>query len=233
MATVQNIIDRAMRLINQLNPGTSANTTESADALVSLNAMYGKWRNEGLTAFAKQAQAIPLVAGNQTRTIGPTGNLVTTRPTEISSAYVVINGLSYEVQQITAGECAMISLKDLTGEWPFQFYYQPNMPDGTIFLWPVPSAASTLFVVNNQPLLEFATVSDVLSVPPGMEEAMATNLAISISPEYGYQVTPVLMKMAADSLRVLKRTNNKTPRVYFDHSLYGYRGGVPYYPPYP
>ena len=221
MATVQNIIDRAMRLIGNIEPGTSANATESADALIALNNLLSSWRNDSLMCYATQDQSIALVATNGTRSIGPTGNLVTTRPVGIESAYVVIGTLSYPIEIWNAEQFAGIAIKTQTNAWPYILWYQPSMPDGVINLWPVPDAASTLHVLTRVSLLNFAALTDVLVLPPGWEDAIANNLARRIAPEFGKKVSPDIREMAIETLKVLKRTNNVTPIMRFDNSILG------------
>lgn len=223
--TAQELINRANRLIGNIEPGTSATAAESADALVALNAMLQTWRNDSLMCYAMQDQSIPLVATNATRTIGPSGNLATTRPTEIDKAYVIVGTLSYPVEIWTAEQFADIAIKTQTNAWPYILWYKPAMPDGVINLWPVPDASSTLQVITRTPLTVFATLSDVISLPPGWEDALAFNLAVYLAPEYERQPSTVVSQMAMKTMAALKRTNNETPRMYFDSSLLGnYRG---------
>lgn len=221
MATVQNLVDRSMRLIGNLEPGTSGTAAESADALTALNAMLASWRNSSLMCYAMQDQSIPLVATNSTRTIGPSGNLITTRPTNIETAYVIVGTLSYPVEVITAEEFALITIKTLTNAWPYRLWYQPNIPDGTINLWPVPDASSTLHVITRTPVNAFAALTDVVSLPPGYEDAICFNLAVYMAPEYEREPSKVVTAMAKETIKILKRTNNETPRMYFDYSLLG------------
>src|SRR4051812_2373819 len=103
-STAQNIIDRALRLLGQLESGQSATTAETADCLTALNAMLDSWRNERLMCWALQDEAIPLVSTNSTRSLGPSGDYVTTRPQDILGAYVVYSTSSIPVRVITAQE---------------------------------------------------------------------------------------------------------------------------------
>ena len=64
MATVQVVIDRAYRLLGQLNLGESADSTESANALIAINALLDSWRNESLMCYAMHDQSINLANGN-------------------------------------------------------------------------------------------------------------------------------------------------------------------------
>lgn len=219
MATVQNIIDRSLRLIGNIEPGTSGTASESADAMTALNDMLGTWRNESLMCYAMQDQSITLAATNSTRSIGPTGSLVTTRPVEIESAYVTVGLINYPMEIWNAEQFSSITLRTQTNAWPWVLWYQASMPDGVINLWPVPDAASVLHVITRQPVLVFAALTDVISLPPGWENALAYNLAVNIAPEYEQEASQTVKDKARDTVKMLKRTNNVTPVMSFDASL--------------
>ena len=221
MATVQNIIDRAMRLIGNLEPGTSATTAESNDAFTALNSLITTWRNESLMCYAMQDQSIPIIAGNSSVTIGPTGTLVTIRPADIETAYVAVGTLSYPVQVWSAEQFSGIAIKTQANSWPYVLWYAPTMNDGTIYIWPVANASSTLHVITRTPVLEFIALTDIIALPPGWENALAHNLAVMIAPEYERQANETVINMARETLKLLKRTNNVTPVVSFDGSLLG------------
>ena len=136
MSTVQTIIDRACRLLGQLNSGESADAQESADSLIALNAMLGSWRNQELMCYAVQDESISLSSGNTNRTIGPSGNLVTTRPVRIEDAYIIYQNISTPIIILNEEEWASISDKTVTSTYPNRIYYKPEMPDGRIYLYP-------------------------------------------------------------------------------------------------
>lgn len=207
MSTVQTIIDRAYRLLGQLNLGSSADVDLSANGLIGLNAMLGSWRNEKLMCYAIQDESIPLVATNTTRTIGPSGNLVSTRPVSILDASITYNNISIPVRVIEAEEWNAIPDKASTSDFPDTIYYRPEMPDGKIFLYPVPSASSTLHVLTQTPVLEFAAVSTAVSLPPGWEDALASNLAVHMAPECSVEPSPTVMGMAKNAKASIKRQN--------------------------
>ena len=207
MSTVQNIIDRAYRLLGQLNLGESADTNESANLLTALNAMLDSWRNERLMCYAVQDQTIPLVSTNATRTVGPSGDLITTRPITIEGAYIVYSNVSVPVRVIEYDEWAAIPAKTTTSTYPGFLYYQPTMPDGTINLWPIPSGSSTLHILTWTPVLSFASVGLTVTLPPGWEDALAANLAIYIAPEIPVDPRPTVIGMARNTKSMIKKAN--------------------------
>lgn len=227
MATTVNvIITRALRLLSQINSGIAPTVGEQVDALFALNAMLDSWRNDRIMCYALQEEAITLVQGVSTYAIGPTGAIVTTRPVKIESARVDVGTISYEVKKIEEHEFANISVKTQQRAYPLKFWYQPLFPNGVVNLWPVPGQAATLYVSTWVPVLAFATINDTVSLPPGWEQAITTNLAVEMAPEYEMEAPATVKNMALTSLKRIKRLNARTVRMYFDSSL---SGGASFY----
>lgn len=196
-----------MALLNEVEPGVSATTTESADGLISLNQMLDSWRNEKLMCYAIQEETIPLAATNNTRTVGPSGNVVSTRPVRIEDAYIIYSNISIPVRMIDFEEWDAIADKTSTSTYPNRAYYQPDFPDGKFFLYPVPNATSSLRIRTWTPVLAFAAVGTTISLPPGWEMALTYNLAISLAPKYKTEVTKEIQKNATESKANIKRVN--------------------------
>lgn len=208
MATAQSLIDRAARLLGQIQSNTSLGSDESADALVALNAMLGDWANDSLMCFAVRDETLTLVTNQPSYQIGPGGDLGTTRPEEIQGCYVVISGVSYPVRVLeTPQQYAAVKVKAQAGSWPNEVYYEPTMPAGTLFCYPVPSGAVEMHILTRTPLTAFAALTDTVSLPPGWENAISTNLAIAIGPEYDAEPSQAVVMMARNAKRGIRRVN--------------------------
>lgn len=208
MATAQSVVTRAFRMLGQPGSGEAPTAQESADGLEVLNDMLDDWKNERLMVYAIQDESITLAATNATRTIGPTGNLVTTRPVKIQSAYIEISNISIPVTVLEDPEdWAAIPDKTSTSTFPNRIYYRPEMPDGKIYLYPVPNASSTLHVLTWTVLTEFASLATTVAFPPGYRKALATNLAVEWAPEFETEPRPSVIKAASVSKANIKRTN--------------------------
>jgi hypothetical protein len=206
--TVQDILDRAGRLINV----TPLTDEESADALEALNAMLGDWANDDLMCYAIRDESLTL-DGSTSYSIGPSGDLDTDRPDALQGAYVVRSATSYDVTVIDAQQYASVKTKATTSDWPDRVYYEPSMPTGTLYVYPVGTDTSAvLHLLTKTPLTAFATVDGAISLPNGWEKALASNLALEIAPEFNKEPPPSVIAMASNSKRAIRRKNSRPIR---------------------
>lgn len=213
MATAQTIINRALRLLAQTNSGEAPTAQETADALIALNALLDAWRNEALMTYALRTETLALVPTQADYLIGPAGSptpdLVTDRPTALVEAYAVIDDLSRPVRIVSEAEYALIGDKETQAEWPDSILFRPTMPAATVICYPVPNAAASLKLVTRVPLTAFAAASDAVTLPPGWEEALALNLAVSIGPEYETEAKASTAQRAVATKAAIKRANQR------------------------
>lgn len=198
-----------MRLLGALEAGGVPTTDEYTDGLEALNAMVASWNNEGLMCFAHQEESLTLSASTATYTVGPTGTLVTTRPVAIDYAWVVASNISYPVEIISDEMYGSIQDKTATSTWPTKINYKAGMSNGTITVYPVPSATTTLKLLTRVPLSSFATTATTVTLPPGWEQALAFNLAVTWAPEFEVDPRAAVIQTAKDSKAWIKRINGK------------------------
>lgn len=214
MATAQDRIDRALRLIGQIPAGASPTAAETADGLEALNAMLASWRNDRLMAYSLDTLTVPLSAAQTTRTVGPSGNLVATRPVQIENAYIVQSNMTYAVNILNENEWAGIPDKTSTSTWPDRIWPNYTFPDITINLYPVPNASSDLKLVVRTPVTDIASAATTVSLPPGWDDAIDFNLAVRIAPEYEREAPPTVKQMALQTMAALKKINGRPIKAY-------------------
>ena len=207
------LIKRAMRLVGVNSLGEEPSDDEASNGLIALNGMLGLWSNSSLLIPVETIDAIPIVANTSVYTIGASGTFVSDRPMQaVDSSYVVYNSISYRCPLLTTAKYDSISYKPLTAEFPRFIWYQPDYPDGTLTVYPTPTAISTLNFVSLKPLASFSGLTTAASLPPGYEEAIAFNLAVSFGQEFdGASIPAWVIQQAANTKRALKRTNTRVP----------------------
>jgi hypothetical protein len=125
------------------------------------------------------------------RTIGSGGNFSTTRPNRIERGtfFRDTNNNDYPVQIIDREAYDSISLKtSVASVWPDYLFYDTAYPLGVLYVWPVPSAATTLYLNSWQALQSFAALTTVLALPPGYQEAIMYNLAPRVASIFSMKV---------------------------------------------
>lgn len=212
MATGTTLCNRAVRLLGQLASGKTLGTNELNEALEALNAMADAWKIEGLMIYALQEESLTLTSGVASKTIGPSGSLITTRPVDIEQAWVVdSSSITHPVERMEEVDYAAISLKTQSGDYPSRYLYRGTMPDATVVLHPVPNQTITMKLLTRV-LFGAFTSGGTVSLPPGYEKAIAYNLALELAPEYETQASEDVVMIARASKGVIKAHNIRPVR---------------------
>jgi len=226
MTAASDLINGALRLIGQLAEGETPSAETSNDALVAMNQMLDSWSIERLAVFTTQTQTFSWPSGQVSRTIGPTGNFIGTRPIQIddSTYFVDASGLSFPVTLVNEEQYNSIALKGTTNSYPQVLWVRPTMPNMTLTVYPVPTQTLTWNIVSVQPLTQPALLSTDLSFPPGYLRAFRYNLACELAPEFGVDPNARVVRIADVSKRNLKRINNPMDVLAVPATLLGVRG---------
>lgn len=206
MATFQNLVDGALRLVGRLGSGDSPSSTESADYLIVLNEMLDSWSAKLGPIFAETTDSLTWTGAAASMTIGVSGGFNTARPVQILSAWFRRSGTDdYEIKLITHQQYQAIQRKAQASDTPQYLAYNPTFSSslGTLFVWPVPSSSWTLRLVSLKPLSTVSALSDTVTLPPGFQEAIRYNLAIHFRPENGGEIDPFVIQQAKDTFASL------------------------------
>ena len=204
--TVQAFINSALRLIQVLDPGESPSTTESNNALETLNQVIGGWSFAGITIY-KIAKDTLACSGVPSYTIGTGGSIPTARPLKIRAAAVLSGNAASQLEPYTAEQWASIKDKSVSSKFAKVFFYDGGYPQATIYLWPAPKSGSTLELYSIKPLTQFLSLVETIDLPPGYEHTLRCSLAQALAPEYGSVVSPEVQAMAAEAKQSLAKLN--------------------------
>lgn len=208
MSSIRDLVTGSLRLIEEVGAGETCTAESATDGLTSLNAMIGSWSIQGDLIYTETTEAFSTTAGDPTKTIGPTGDWVTTRPLKLIRATVEYpQGLTYELEIFDAADYAGVTDKTFTG-FPEVVYFDGNFPNSTLTFWPVPSQNFTVTLYSQKALSEYSSINDTLTVPPGYERAFRYNLACEIAPEYGKSASASVMRVAIESKNAVQGQNN-------------------------
>ena len=198
MATVQNLIDSALRLIHVLDSGESPSTDMSNDAFVALNQLLASWSAAGVPIVQVSKDTIALS--------GAASYTISTRPIKLKSAHVTADGVSMPVQIVTSERWSAFKDRTRTGKFADELYYDGGYPTPALFLWPNPASGS-LEVYSLKPLTAFSALGDTINLPPGYEHALRFVLAGILAPEYGATLTPETNAAIAEAKSALATLN--------------------------
>ena len=224
MATAGDIINGSLRLLGVLAEGETPSAPTAQDALTALNQMLDSWSTERLAVYATQTQVVTWPAGQQTRTFGPTGNIVGARPVRVDDATYYrdpASNISYALTLINQAQYNEIALKTATSTFPQMLWVNMTFPDIQMFIYPVPTQNLSFHLVSVQPLSQPALLNTDLAFPPGYLRAFRYNLATELAPEFGVNPSNQVIRIAMTSKRNLKRINNPNDVMFLPYDFPG------------
>jgi len=194
-------INRALRLLGVLAEGETSSAAVMQDSLTALNQMIESWNTERLSVFSTQDQVFNFLLDDATYFRDPSTN--------VSFGIKLINQQQYDG----------IAVKTVTSTYPQVMWINMTYPNIEMYLYPVPTRLLEWHFISVEELTQPATLSTVLSFPPGYLRAFVYNLAMEIAPEFGVQPPPQVVRIAMTSKRNLKRINNPNDIMSLPYSL--------------
>lgn len=215
-------INGALRLIGQLAEGETPSAATSADALTAMNQMLDSWSSERLSVFSTQDQTFTWTQGLRSQTLGPTGDFVGNRPVLLDDATYFrdpSNNISFGIKIINQQQYDGIAVKTVTSTYPQVLWINMDMPNVSMYIYPVPTKALEWHFISVTELTEPATLATTLVVPPGYVRAFRFNLASEIAAEFGVEPPPQVQRIAMSSKRNIKRINNPDDVMSLPYSI--------------
>jgi hypothetical protein len=215
-------INRALRLLGVLAEGETPSNAVSQDALTAFNQMIDSWNTERLSVFSTQDQVFTWPASQRTQSLGPSGNFVGNRPILLDDATYFRDAgtnVSYGIKIINQQQYDGIAVKTVTSTYPQVIWVNMTYPDIEMYVYPVPIRPLEWHFISVEELTQPASLSTVLTFPPGYLRAFVYNLAMEFAPEFGVEPSPQVKRIAMTSKRNLKRINNPDDLMSMPYSL--------------
>ena len=201
----QTLIYAAMRTAGILASGETPNANEQSDGLLSLRMMLREWSARNMRLYAQTQVTLSLDGSSTYYTIGPGGDIDTTRPKTIKGGYIRdAYNADTKIVIIDEARYREFVVKSLGGT-PQYLWYNPNFPLGELYLWPIGSG--TAYIDCLMPFTEPSILEDSVDLPPEYEEAIKWNLALRFSAEYGREPSALVAALASNSLRNIESKN--------------------------
>jgi len=206
MTTTRDLIRQALSSISVIGAGENMTAEDANDTLRLLNQMLSSWSADGAVIFNRSVDTKVLSAGVSTYTMGPSGDINTTRPVGISQATITLSQIVTPVNIWSQNTYSVLSFPTLQGPVPTDMFVNNGVPLLTLQLYPVPSSATTLTIYSMKPL-DTLTLDTTLALPPGYEAALWSNLAIYAAPFYEREATKSIREIASTTLSTVKANN--------------------------
>lgn len=173
---------RLLGVTGQANSPTAADLTNCAQAL---NMIIKRCQTKGLPLWTYGTITVPLVVGTASYTIGPSGVVVTDRPLRVAHAILRnSDNIDTELLQISRHEYQQIANKTVEAQ-PNQFYFDPQMTNAVLYLYPTPDDASdTVRLTVHKQMDDVTTGAQIPSFPNEWFGYLKFALAAEVGPEY-------------------------------------------------
>jgi hypothetical protein len=226
--TALDLIEAAMSKINMLAAGETVSAEDADVCLNRLNSLMTSLENEGMFNYTTTKTIATLPASTTSRTIGAAQQIAMTRPVKIlKGSFGRIGAIDYPIDPVSEPEYNAISLKSSIGSVaPCICFYDGGNPTGNVYFWPTASTSVELHLITPAPGGVATATTTTYDFPPGYKRMVENNLAIEIAADFNVSPSPMLQGMAANSKRLLKRTNYCTPQMEVRYPGVG-RGNSP------
>jgi hypothetical protein len=204
--TGQDMLDAVLRLLRIVVPGGTGTAEQHVEVLEALNMLLADWANDSIFIYSSVKETHTLTADLANYSIGDGADIDTERPVRIQGAFIRSGSTDYPLKIINEAAYRSLSLKATSGI-PTQLFYQPESPDGIIYLYPTPGSAYSLHFWSLKALTFISSKGDDLTLPREYRRCVKYNLAIDYAPEAGAIVRPDVAYTARATLKRIKSLN--------------------------
>jgi hypothetical protein len=201
--TVLELLEDASELL--LGSDATLDATAYNKGLRILNSLINEWSTRRYGIYTVTREALPLVAGTGVYSMGPSGDFDTPRPIRVMDWFVRdSDGNDYTNTEIVDRGWSNGRGVKGTEAIPYELYYEPSYPLGSLSLYPVPDKAYTLHLDSQKALSQYTALTNVLNLPPEYETALKFNLAIDWANALSVEPSQVVVSRAGQTLSQLK-----------------------------
>lgn len=223
MTTANDLITGALQAVTSVTPGEPVDGGEAANALIVLNRMLKSWSAKRLMIPYRTLENFTWTAGQASFTLGQSGSpsFNTLRPDYVTFVYRRQSPTQdAPLRPMTKDQYNALGDKNTQGQ-PEWYYYDPQFPNGVLYLYPVPSSNITIFVESLKPVNQFTTLQTEIALPGEYEEPIVYLLAHRLAIGYGFTIPPELAALIEDAEKSIRRKNVRPVAARFDAALTG------------
>ena len=201
-------------------PQGAISPSEAADGMIFLNQQIDYWSARACYAWTTAFQQFTLTPNHQPHLIGP--NLtapdfaVAQRPVKIVSANLILPGNATTDIPIMGRDTAWRAApatKTPTSTFPTDLYYEPDVPNGQLWFWPIAAIGYAVRLEALVFLQQFVALTDPFIAPQAYQAAITLTLAEKLVDLWGTEMPPNLARRAMKARDALQSNNNLPPRI--------------------
>lgn len=202
--SVGQLITKSFRDIGALKMNEGPTASEVADAILDLNILLDSLSIDSLMVLGSIMEDFPLVAGQQTYTIGVGGDFNTSKPSRIDNAFIQ-DALNNRYPVAITDKTIYDTYEDalISSARPDELVYDPGPTQqtvqmGVIYMYPIPDASGpyTLYIGEQKPLIEFTNSIDIVTFQPAYFMFLRYALDELLWPQYRDDGKPFPPKLA-------------------------------------
>jgi hypothetical protein len=217
IATTGDLISFVLRASGLNGVGQTPLAEDSNTCLDFLRMLMAQWQRKRWLVWAEQEVSLTST-GADSYTIGPGQAINTARPDKIQAAFVRLspftgpNAVDIPLAIIEAHEdWAGVTVKELQS-LPAAVFYDSAFPVGSVYFWPVPTAAVyQLHLVLKVSLPVYTGLTDALNLPPEYIEALIWSLSVRMQMAYGMPARPDHVAAMKQAINVIQNANSQIP----------------------
>lgn len=222
MPTGRDLVKQALRELLVLNPTQDVNDDDAEFGLEVLNRLLDRWNASSWASFATPFAPFTLTPAIHPHTIGPSTATFAAdvRPVAIDAANLIINTVRMPIQIRTKDWYQALSTPEITTTVPTDLYYEPAVPNGKLWLYPVPSAAYQIELWTRSAFAAL-TLAGSLTAPPGYHDALVKTLAEELQGPFRVSMPDRLPQLAREARALIFDNNVVMPTLNLRDAVIG------------
>jgi len=220
--TVADTVLAAYRLAGLVpSAGALYSPSQGAEGLLALNAQLDAFKIQNYTIYALTVTDFAMIPNQQKYLLGTDAtvkppDVLMPRPPKIRAIALLYTNVSpiLEIPLLLYNdqEWEAVGIKTLSTPMPTAGWYQPTVPNGTLWMYGVPQTAWSIRLYTEMVLQEVKSLTDTLVLPPGYNEAVVYNLALRLADLNPLRAKPnQRIVVAARAALALIKANNAEP----------------------
>ena len=168
---------------------------QTQNAASALNRIIKRLATQGTLLWAEEEVVVDLAKGKASYTIGPTGDVVTSRPLRIHNTRWRDITDNTDIPITLKGRMDYLTLTNkLSQGRPTWVYYDRKIDDGEVTVWPVPEdSKGQLRFTADVAIQDFNASGDTAHVPSYAYDYLVYALASDQAPDYGLPIEDTML----------------------------------------